>query len=86
VQGYGNKPFTDGPMKNAGRILDIAESWDVPIKKLGKPDKPASFSNPSRSLEQWHSNGFGGHSHAPHNDHHDPSKINWNTFVKAMNL
>lgn len=83
VQGYGHKPFTDGPMKGAHRILDIAKSWDVPVKKIGGKS-PASFKSPTRGVDQWHSNGFGGHGHAPSNDHTDPGPITWNEFVAAM--
>lgn len=84
VQGYGSKPFTDGPMKGAGRLLDIAEAWGVPLRKIGGKDDPASFARPSRSLSQWHTNGFGGHSMAPRNDHHDPAAISWSALKKAM--
>jgi len=83
VQGYGHKPFTNGPMKGANRILDIAKSWDIPIKKIGGGN-PASFNSPNRGVDQWHSNGFAGHSHAPHNNHSDPGQINWDEFEKAM--
>ena len=83
VQGYGSKPFTDGPMKGADRLLDIAQAWDIPVKKIGG-DKPASFRNPTRGLAQWHSNGFGGHQHAPGNDHTDPGPLDWGAFEEAM--
>lgn len=78
VQGYGSRPFTDGPMKGAYLLADIADSWGVPLEKaLG------NFRDPKRSKKKWAGTGVSGHSMAPGNDHSDPSLIDFNKLVKT---
>lgn len=72
------KPFTDGPMKGAWVLAEIADAWGVPLEKaLG------DFKNPTRSVKKWRSNGVGGHNMAPGNDHGDPGHIDFKKLVKT---
>ena len=77
VVGYGYKPFTDSPLKGAGLLADICDSWNIPMKALG------DFKHPSRSIQAFSGNGISGHQFAPGNDHQDPGPIDFDKLVKV---
>ncbi len=75
--GRDGKKFTDGPMKGAWVLAEIADSWGIPLEKaLG------DFKNPSRSISKWRGKGVSAHTMAPGNDHGDPGRIDFPKLVK----
>jgi len=62
-------PFTNGPCKGLGRIMD----W---LRSLGVPDVFPSGVAGNRDRQTWKRSGHFTHAVTPDNDHTDPGRIN----------
>lgn len=70
VVNFGNKPFTDSPMRGVEKLVAWADSLEIPRKARSKWGSGAGRGTAEFDVSGWH-----GHCHGPNNDHHDPSNI-----------
>jgi len=66
--GFAAHPFTNGPCKGLGRIMDWLRSFDI-------PDRFPSGVAGNRDRHTWGRAGHFTHAVAPDNDHTDPGRI-----------
>jgi hypothetical protein len=69
VVGFAAHPFTNGPCRGLGRIMD----W---LRSFGIPDKFPSGVSGTRDRQTWQRAGHFTHAVTPDNDHTDPGLIN----------
>jgi len=69
VVGFAAHPFTGGPCRGLGRIMD----W---LRSFGIPDKFPSGVSGARDRQTWQRAGHFTHAVTPDNDHTDPGLIN----------